>query len=349
MKRFAVAGMHLAYWGIYFLLLILFELVSWHSRNLASRGFWQGLFIAPATIFTSLPAIVTFYVFYTVLFSRLLKYRRLALLGLTGIGISLGASLLVFLGLGRMLFPWQKNGFSWDTGRAILALSFIAFANGVLALVMRGFITFYREIRLKEYLRRQNAELELQLIKSQISPHFLFNTLNNIDVLIEKDAVRASGYLNKLSDILRFMLYETKTDRIPVGEELRYIRKYIELQKIRTAHPEYIQFAIEGDGDQLMVEPLLFLPFIENAFKHAGKKEEGAIKIRFKLDKEKIIFNCENRYDLKGPALPEANGGLGNGIIRRRLQLLYPGRHNLEINADHEVYKATLTLTNHAN
>ena len=221
--------------------------------------------------------------------------------------------------------------------------------NGVLALVMRGFITFYREIQLKEYLRRQNAELELALIKSQISPHFLFNTLNNIDVLIEKDAARASGYLNKLSDILRFMLYETKTDRIPVGEELVYIGKYIELQKIRTAHPEYIQFTIEGESDQLMVEPLLFLPFIENAFKHAGKKEEGAIKIRFKLDREKITFDCENRYDPKGPALPEANGGLGNGIIRRRLQLLYPGRHTLEINAGHEVYKATLTLTNHAN
>ncbi|HWB92743.1 MAG TPA: sensor histidine kinase [Puia sp.] len=349
MKRFAVAGMHLAYWGVYFLLLILFELISWHSGHFTSRGIWQGIFTSPATILTSLPAMVTFYVFYTVLFSRLLKRRRVILLGLTGIGVSIGASLFVFLGIGYILFPWQKNGFSWDTGRAILVLSLIAFANGVLALVMRGFITFYRDIQLKEYLKRQNAELELALIKSQISPHFLFNTLNNIDVLIEKDAARASGYLNKLSDILRFMLYETKTDRIPVGEELRYIGKYIELQKIRTAHPEYIQFAIEGDGDQLMVEPLLFLPFIENAFKHAGKKEEGAIKIRFKLEREKIIFDCENRYDPKGPALPEANGGLGNGIIRRRLQLLYPDRHSLEINADREVYKATLILTNNAN
>ncbi len=138
-----------------------------------------------------------------------------------------------------MLFPWQKNGFSWDTGRVILLLGVIAFANGVLALVIRGFITFYGEIRLKEDLKRQNAELELALIKSQISPHFLFNTLNNIDVLIEKDAfARASSYLNKLSDILRFMLYETKTDRISIGEELRYIREYIELQMIRTAHPE---------------------------------------------------------------------------------------------------------------
>jgi two-component system, LytTR family, sensor kinase len=98
-----------------------------------------------------------------------------------------------------------------------------------------------------------------------------------------------------------------------------------------------------------MVEPLLFLPFIENAFKHAGKKEKGAIKIRFKLDKEKITFDCENRYDPKGTALPEAKGGLGNGIIRRRLQLLYPGRHTLEINAGRQVYKATLTLMNYAN
>jgi len=349
MKRFAVPGLHFAYWGVYFLLLVLFELAGLHTMHFTFLGFWHAVFFSPATIFSGLSGIVAFYIFYFVLFSRLLQPRRLMLLGLTAIGVSLGSALLVFLIMSRLLFPWLKYGFTWDTGREVLVLGFIAFVNGVLALVMRGFITFYREIQLKEYLRRQNAELELALIKSQISPHFLFNTLNNIDVLIEKDAARASGYLNKLSDILRFMLYETKTDRIPVGEELVYIGKYIELQKIRTAHPEYIQFTIEGESDQLMVEPLLFLPFIENAFKHAGKKEEGAIKIRFKLDREKITFDCENRYDPKGPALPEANGGLGNGIIRRRLQLLYPGRHTLEINAGHEVYKATLTLTNHAN
>src|ERR1700722_19835227 len=98
-----------------------------------------------------------------------------------------------------------------------------------------------------------------------------------------------------------------------------------------------------------MVEPMLFLPFIENAFKHATKKEEGAIRICFTLDKERVIFDCENRFDPKAPTLPEASGGLGNSLIRKRLQLLYPGRHTLEVNASCEIYKATLTLMSHAN
>jgi sensor histidine kinase YesM len=145
------------------------------------------------------------------------------------------------------------------------------------------------------------------------------------------------------------MLYETKTDRIAIAQELRYIKKYVELQKLRTAHPEFIHFVVEGESARLMVEPMLFLPFIENAFKHATKKEEGAIRIRFTLDKERVIFDCENRFDPKAPTLPEASGGLGNSLIRKRLQLLYPGRHTLEVNASREIYKATLTLLSHAN
>lgn len=349
MKRLAVTGLHIAYWGLYFLLLILFQLVLFHMVHTTFRGFWRAIVFSPGTIFTSLPAILTFYSFYLLLFPRLLQQKRLLMLGLTGIGVSLASTILAFIAINRFLFPWLKNGFTPDTTRLILILAFIAFVNGVLALVMRGFIAWYSDIQFKKDLKQKNAELELALIKSQISPHFLFNTLNNIDVLIEKEPTRASGYLNKLSDILRFMLYETKTDRIAITEELRYIQKYIELQKLRTAHPEFIHFAVEGEGSQLMVEPMLFLPFIENAFKHAGWKEEGAISIRFRLDREKVVFDCENRYDPKTPTLPEANGGLGNGLIRKRLLLLYPGRHTLQVNAGRDTYKATLTLTSHAN
>ena len=349
MKRLAVPGLHIAYWGMYFLLLILFQLVLFHTAHVTFRGFWRAIVFSPGTLFTGLPAILTFYIFYTVLFPRFLQHKRLVLLSLTGIGVALASTILVFAVISRLLFPWLRNGFSWDITRLILILSFIAFVNGVLALVMRGFIAWYSDIQFKKDLKQKNAELELALIKSQISPHFLFNTLNNIDVLIEREPVRASGYLNKLSDLLRFMLYETKTDRIAIAQELRYIEKYVELQKLRTAHPEFIHLVVEGESAQLMVEPMLFLPFIENAFKHATKKEEGAIRIRFTLDKERVIFDCENRFDPKAPTLPEASGGLGNSLIRKRLQLLYPGRHTLEVNASREIYKATLTLMSHAN
>ena len=349
MKRLAVTGLHTAYWGLYFLLLLLFASIAWHTTHATFRGFLHAIIFSPVTIFTALPAIITFYICYSILFPRLLQHKRLVLLGLTGIGISAASSLLVFVVMSRLLFPWLKHGLTRDTGTLILILSFIAFVNGILALIMRGFIAWYSDIQFKKDLKQKNAELELALIKSQLSPHFLFNTLNNIDVLIERDPVRASGYLNKLSDLLRFMLYETKPGLIAITKELQYIEKYVELQKLRTAHPEYIHFEIEGESAQLMVEPMLFLPFIENAFKHAARKAEGAIKIRFTLNKEQLIFDCENRFDSKVPTFPESGGGLGNGLIRKRLQLLYPGRHTLEVNASHDIYRATLTLMSHAN
>ena len=349
MKRLAVTGLHTAYWGLYFLLLLLFASIAWHTAHATFRGFLHAIIFSPVTIFTALPAIITFYIFYSILFPRFLQHKRLVLLALTGLVIPVASSLLIYISGRTLLFPWLRNGFTRDTGTLILILSFIAFVNGVLALIMRGFIAWYSDIQFKKDLKQKNAELELALIKSQLSPHFLFNTLNNIDVLIERDPVRASTYLNKLSDLLRFILYDTKTDRIVITQELRYIEKYVELQQLRTAHPEYIHFEVEGEGAQLMVEPMLFLPFIENAFKHAAQKQEGAIKIRFTLDDEKVIFDCENRFDPKLPTLPEASGGLGNGLIRKRLQLLYPGRHTLEVNAGRDIYKATLTLISHAN
>src|ERR1700744_1572141 len=214
MKRVAVIGLHAGYWGIYFLLILLFDLMASltiHHHFVPGR-FWQVFWHNPAWIFLVVPAVLAFYTFYTLLFSRFLQKKKLLLLSVSAVAVCFCSAVIatLFLNLGFGI----HFGFSLDTGIAVLFLSVIALINGVLGLVMKGFITWYRGIRLKEELRRQNAEMELALIKSQLNPHFLFNTLNNIDVLIGKDPVLASGYLKKLSDILRFMLYETRTAQI---------------------------------------------------------------------------------------------------------------------------------------
>src|SRR5580692_6528890 len=110
MKRLAVTGLHIAYWGLYFLLLILFQLVLFHTVHATFRGFWRAIVFSPGTIFTSLPAILTFYIFYLLLFPRLLQQKRLLMLGLTGIGVSLASTILAFITINRFLFPWLKNG-----------------------------------------------------------------------------------------------------------------------------------------------------------------------------------------------------------------------------------------------
>lgn len=349
MKRFAVIGLHVGYWMIYALLILLFgmmgSVVQHHVfvRHLFFSAFWRN----PGWVFLLVPALIAFYAFYTLLFTRFLQKRRLLLLLISAVLVSLFSGVTA-IGLMRLIYKVPFH-ISTDTGFPLIAIAMIAMVNGVLALVMRGFIAWYSELRLKEELTRKNYEMELALIKSQISPHFLFNTLNNIDVLIGMDATRASAYLNKLSDILRFMLYETKTAQIPLAKELGYIEKYIELQRIRTANPQSISYSVEGQTGQLMVEPMLFIPFIENAFKYTQQRADNAIRIRFVLDEQRIVFDCENRYNPDAGKNAEPYNGLGNSLIRKRLLLLYPDRHSLEINTVNDIYQAKLTLNAHAN
>jgi LytS/YehU family sensor histidine kinase len=230
--------------------------------------------------------------------------------------------------------------------RTILFMSFIASIAGLAALILKGFITWFNEIKLKEELKQKNHETEMALIKSQLDPHFLFNTLNNIDVLILKDATEASNYLNKLSDILRFMLYETKTDEILLRKEIEYIEKYIELQKIRTANVNYVSFQVIGNPANITIAPMVFIPFIENAFKHStNKKIDNAITVQLFVNKENIIFVCENKFDSNRKVIQESNG-LGNNLIQRRLNLIYPDKHLLELDKQINLYSIKLTIKN---
>ena len=295
----------------------------------------------PAWILLTLPQVVSFYMFYLVLFLRFLKTKRLFLLGVWGFVVA-GLSPLVGFAVSGPVYGWKYGPhFNLDGVAEWSVLGAVCCVHGVLGLILKGFFSWYEDIHLKERLHRKNFEMELALLKSQLNPHFLFNTLNNIDVLIRKDADRASLYLNQLSDILRFMLYEASSEQISIHQELQYIDKYIQLQKIRTAHPEYIHYSVEGEAGERWIEPMLFIPFIENAFKHAGKKAENAIRVRFTFAGDRINFVCENKFNSVGGG---TGAGLGNELIRRRLALLYPDRHRLDINIHDDIDKATLEI-----
>ncbi len=238
-----------------------------------------------------------------------------------------------------------KNGRSTAV-RVIIIMTFIGSICGMVALVIKGFITWFNELKLKEALKEKNHEMEMALIKSKLDPHLLFNTINNIDALIIKDAVEASNYLNKLSDIMRFMLYETMAEKILLSQEIEYIEKYIALQKIRTANEHYVHFSVTGIIGNKMIAPMVFIPFIENAFKHTNnKKLENAITIHIIISNKTIQLVCENKFDSK-PTVRPPDSGLGNELIQKRLQLIYPEKHTIEVNKTNEQYTVNLTITN---
>ncbi|MCY1526552.1 Sensor histidine kinase BtsS [compost metagenome] len=236
-----------------------------------------------------------------------------------------------------------KNGRSTIV-TVILVMSLISLICGIAALVIKGFITWFNEIKLKALLKEQNHEMELALVKSQLDPHLLFNTINNIDALILKNQQQASEYLNKLSDIMRFMLYETKSEEIFLSKEIEYIEKYIALQKIRTNNADYIHFTVTGKIGIKKVAPMIFIPFIENAFKHVNnKKVKNAISISIFIREHNLQLICENKYDLKF-AVKNPHSGLGNELIAKRLQLIYPDKHVLEVYKKDDIYSVNLTI-----
>jgi two-component system, LytTR family, sensor kinase len=154
--------------------------------------------------------------------------------------------------------------------------------------------------RLKAELEIKQIRTELELLRSQTNPHFLFNTINNIDSLIRADPAMASEFLNELSDLLRFILYESGGETIPLQDEVTYMHKYINLQKIRSVNPDFIHFTVSGDLNGCEIAPMLLMPVLENAFKYVSSKTmDKAIDVEVRVDHHSLLFAVK-MYSTKG-------------------------------------------------
>ncbi len=354
MRKSIVVFLDIGFWVCYLLLiaimLAVFYRSSSHTVDQTARlvNAFESLFL-----FAFFPSFITYYGCYFIVFPKYLQQKKYILSIISGILISAGASVIVYILMrflieSGQLIDMDKGGVNGRSTavRTIVVMSFIASISGLVALVMKGFITWVDEIKLKEELKQRNHETEMALVKAQLDPHFLFNTLNNIDVLLLEDAVVASTYLNKLSDILRFMLYETKTDTILLQKEIEYIEKYIELQKIRTSNPTYINFQVTGTPENRTIAPMVFIQFIENAFKHTtNKKIDHAIHVEIFIERKSIRFVCKNKFD-SNRKLKQESSGIGNELIQRRLNLIYPEKHTLELSNHCNLYTVNLTIQN---
>ncbi|HWB28338.1 MAG TPA: histidine kinase [Chitinophagaceae bacterium] len=187
--------------------------------------------------------------------------------------------------------------------------------------------SYYRELQQKE-LVLQNRQSELSFLRSQVNPHFLFNSLSNIYALVHEGSPHALPAIAGLSELLRYMLYDNN-EKVPLEKELVYINKYIELQRLRYEHAVHADLQVSGETAQVQVPPLLLVPFIENAFKHGDFSATGkGLTAIVRCTAGKLYFYC---YNTKGKGEKDAAGGIGLSNIKRRLQLLYPGRHLLDI------------------
>lgn len=218
---------------------------------------------------------------------------------------------------------------------------------GFLMQLVRQLFTVYRQYT---RLEQEKLQIELNFLKNQINPHFFFNTLNNLFALTLQQSDKAPGMILQLSDMMRYSLYETNEDRVPLEKEIRFIQDYIDLERLRHEDAVQVDFGVEGDVNGLEMAPLILVTFIENAFKHGVRSTSQAswVDIRMQLEGPRLTFTVENNKPatrtLPGNLLRQTAGGIGIANTRKRLNLLYPGKHQLTIQDEPARYSVQLII-----
>jgi two-component system LytT family sensor kinase len=191
-----------------------------------------------------------------------------------------------------------------------------------------------------EYLKT-----ELSLLRSQVSPHFMFNVLNNMVALARKQSDLLEPSLIKLSSLMRYMLYETDEEKVSLEKETEYLQSYIDLQRQRFSKKVIINVNMQTTDRLYDIEPMLLIPFVENAFKHGtGMIEQAQIDIDLKAVNNKLQFTVSNNYDPSSVEVKDKASGIGLTNVQRRLELLYPNHHTLQITRKNEKFIVSLQI-----
>ncbi len=332
--------LHVPVWLVVLSLIIF---MSSDSKHLGNSSFIIAESLSLAFWFLS-----SFYVFYFYLVPKYLAKKDIKKFVLYSglfsvfimpiIQLSLTAIIFRFLGEGDFRarnFPSVQMIFPYMGG-----IAGTLFCGG-LGTFYRFGIDWFRNMQVKKDLENKNLLSELNTLKSKLNPHFLFNSLNNIDTLIQTNQEQASSALSKLSDLLRYVVYDTENEKVSIQMEIENIQKYIELEKIRLINPDSVNFKYDVPN-KTMIPPMLFFPFIENGFKHSNlNNPEHNLSISISSENNKINFISINTITDKSSNSKE---GIGLDLARKRLELLFPDSHKLDITKDKNMFKVNLEI-----
>lgn len=326
---------HLLFWMLY--------VIIWSVRDMAyAPTFWDTV---DANVIGGLIYSVGVYVnLYIFIPQLLLKGRRLiyCIVMIAWLMIMAYAGAEVFVYIYRNVSPSTSEFFGSAGGLASTAVEFLV----VYALATSLFFInewYIKERKLRE-LESQNLKAELDLLKGQINPHFLFNALNSVHVLIRTNPDLATRTLEKFSDLLSHQLYDVDKDKITLHEEVRNLDNFIQLQKMRHQDHVDVDATFDIDSTERTIAPMLFLNFVENAFKHGSVKGDEKVKVNIKLSckADQLVFSCANSFVEQ----PEESKKIGIGIanVQRRLDIIYPNQHELSTHSSGNEYIVILKL-----
>jgi sensor histidine kinase YesM len=195
-------------------------------------------------------------------------------------------------------------------------------------------------------IEKEKTVAELKALKSQINPHFLFNSLNSIYSLARKNSSQVPEKVIQLSDLMRHIIYDSDVEFILLPKEIEMIRNYIELQNLRTPENEKIELEVTGEIEGKKVAPLIFLPFVENSFKHGLKSgaENPFVKIKIEVFENSLVFEIENSKGKASEITDSKYKGIGIENVKKRLGLIYPGMHSLNISETENTFRVILQI-----
>lgn len=286
-------------------------------------------------------SIALFYIGYSLIIPKFYSHQKYLASVLSVIGVSLIFPLIVQLE--KVISALSGNGWMGYSLSGYIQVTFLSLFICTSGILFRIFIDWINTQQKKKELESEKLKSKLMVLINQNNPHFIFNVLNNIDSLINTKPAKASETINKLSGLLRYIYSNSEKDKVSLFSEIEYVENYIELQKLRLNSDINVRFEKQLKSENATIVPMLFLPFIENAFKHGLIDNIHPLNIRIESDNRQLKFECRNYYN-KSVMADNTDSGFGISNIVKRLDLMYPTRYKLNIENNNEVYTVSLTL-----
>lgn len=310
----------------------------------ASKGNFQNMFFQ-TLILLPFQMIFTYFVIYFLIPKFLLKRKFIHFF--TFLFIS-SAILVLMQGLAYMLENYllgKPLPFKYLTSTAFFLLFMESYLVVSVASAIKLVKNWFINQQLKNEIENRQLKSELELLKNRVNPHFLFNTLNNINTLVFIDQQKTYHAIIQLSELMRYMIYEGNTELVPIAKEIEYINNYVNLERLRLNDENFVEVNTQITNKNSLIAPFLFIPFIENAFKYCYKKASSpGIKIDISSNEEMVTLQVYNKINPNGIKNNISTGGFGISNAQQRLQLIYPDRHQLSINNQNNEFLIQLNL-----
>ncbi|MDQ3392796.1 MAG: histidine kinase, partial [Bacteroidota bacterium] len=232
------------------------------------------------------------------------------------------------------------------TSRFIIQIIAVTLFIVVFVAMLRFSLDWFELEAKKKEIENEKLSAELNFLKAQINPHFLFNTLNNLYYLAYTKSENTTEVIAKLSQMMRYMIYDCNHPKVQLSKEIEYMENYISLERLRLNNEIPIDFKVEGNTENLLIAPLIFITFLENAFKHGvSNNQAGAwVKIKINVNGRECLYVVENSKIAIETSGKEENSGIGLANVNRRLELTYPDRYELEVKNESDKYVVQLKL-----